>query len=585
MLKMLFKFRGFEWSVLCLGIGLIILGTYLDLEMPQYLAEMITEVQKGAEANQAEIWRQGSIMITFALGSAMTVILCNYIFAVLSAKLSNRLREQIFDKVNSFGESEVKKFSVAGLLTRMAGDTAQVCNFFATAIQFLIKAPLMAFGAAFIILEKSGQLSVITFVATGALLLLVMFLIVVALPKFKSIQTRTDELNLSSRENLNGLRVVRAYNAEKLQENKFNMVNRKLAKTFFSVNISIGILFPFINLLMCAVGLANWWVGSTIMERMPSNEASVFFSNLAVFSQYSVQMIVSFMFLLFVMVQMPRAMVSAKRINEVLSVLPAINDGRGGVRNLSADFAIEFNGVNFCYPGGGFVLKDINFEVKAGERIAFIGSTGCGKTTLVNLIPRLYDATEGEIKLFGANIKDYALNEIHKMVAYIPQKAMLFKGTIRDNVACGFGEQASVMDEEIWQALETAQGKDFVEKLDGKLDFMVAQHGDNLSGGQKQRIAIARGVVRKPNIYIFDDTSSALDYATDAKLRSALNSAVGGAVQIVVAQRIGTVKNMDKIFVLENGVIVGAGRHKELMKSCSVYKEIALSQLSAEELK
>jgi ATP-binding cassette subfamily B protein len=498
--------------------------------------------------------------------------------------LGNRLREEIFSKVNSFGQSEIKQFSVAGLLTRITGDTAQVRNFFATMVQFLIKAPLMALGAAFKISGTNAILSWATFAAIGMLLVLVIILVFIALPKFKSIQTKTDELNLASRETLTGLRVVRAYNAEKYQEQKFDKANKNLAKTFLSVNRSMGIMFPFISFLMCAVSLANWWIGGLLVQDMGSQEATEFIIQLSVVTQYSIQIIISFVFLVFVMVQLPRAIISAKRINEVLKTNPTIVDGEGISKNIDSKYAIEFNGVNFRYPGAEeFVLKGINLQIKRGERLAFIGSTGCGKSTLVNLIPRLYDATEGEIKLFGHDVKKYTLADVRKAVAYIPQKAMLFKGTVRENIA--FGEIGiSVTDKEVWQALEIAQGKEFVKKLSNGLQFQIARGGDNLSGGQKQRIAIARGVVRKPDVCIFDDTFSALDYVTDAKVRSALAESMAGTTQIVVAQRIGTIKNMDRIVVLEDGVVVGIGTHKELLKSCKVYKEIALSQLSKEEL-
>jgi ATP-binding cassette subfamily B protein len=633
MLKMMFRLKGWEWFWLAFAILLILTSTYLDLTMPGYLSKMTAEVQKGAEASQPYIWLNGGIMLSFAIGSAIVLIINNYIFAVLSSKIVKRLRGAVFDKVNSFGDAEIKKFSVASLLTRLTSDTGQVREFFATAIQFLIKAPLMAVGAGFMIFRRSNELSVVTFVATGFLLILVVLLVILVLPKFKIIQSRTDDLNLSSRETLSGQRVVRAYNAEEYQQKKFGVVNERLEDTTLFVNRIMGLLFPFISLLMCGVGLANWWWGSMLIDKMPKGQPE-FFSNLMIFTQYSVQIIMSFMFLVFVMIRIPRAMVSARRIGEVLKTNSSIVDGMGGkkakeveravltakfrqqkdkenkedkenkdnredkdgkedeinaatelLEQLDNPLAIQFNGVNFRYPkADGFVLKGINLDIKAGERIAFIGSTGCGKSTLVNLIPRLYDATEGEIKLFGTNIKNYRLRGIRKRVAYIPQQAMLFHGTVRENIA--FGEiDAAVTDDDIWRALEIAQGKDFVSKLDGGLDFEIAQKGSNLSGGQKQRIAIARGIVRQPKIYIFDDTFSALDFETDAKLRQALSVSVGDATQIVVAQRIGTVKNMDRIVVLDEGVIVGTGTHKELLKNCAVYKEIALSQLSAEELK
>jgi ATP-binding cassette subfamily B protein len=606
---MMFRLKNWEWFWLFFAVGLIIVSTYLDLTMPNYLSKMTDEIQKGTGASQSYIWGNGGIMLAFAVGSACVMIVNNYIFAVLSSKVMKRLRSEIFDRVNSFSDAEIKKFSVASLLTRMSGDTGQVRQFFGSAVHLLIKAPMMAFGAGFMILGKSGRLSLATFIATGTLVLMVMVLVIIVVPKFKVIQKRTDDLNLVSRETLTGLRVVRAYNAEKYQQDRFSTVSQKLAGTSLFVDRSVWLFFPFVSLLMCGLGLANWWIGSVLMNSGAVEQVG-FYSQILVFTQYSVQIIMSFMFLVFVMVQMPRAMVSARRIGEVLSTESSIIDGMGGgkakeiekemlerenniaeIEQLNDPLAVQFNGVNFRYPNAdGFVLKGINLDIRQGERIAFIGSTGCGKSTLVNLIPRIYDATEGEIKLFGTNIKNYRLRGIRRRVAYIPQRAMLFHGTVRENVA--FGDTGfEVTDDDIWHALEIAQAKDFVMKLDGGLDFKIAQNGDNLSGGQKQRIAIARGVVRKPKIYIFDDTFSALDFETDAKLRRALANAVGenkdGCIptQIVVAQRIGTVKNMDRIVVLEDGVIVGIGTHRELLKNCQVYKEIALSQLSAEELK
>ncbi|MDR1917667.1 MAG: ABC transporter ATP-binding protein/permease [Christensenellaceae bacterium] len=604
MLKMVFRLKGWEWFWLAFAVGLIITSTYLDLTMPNYLSKMTDEIQQGENARQSYIWLNGGIMLSFAIGSAIVMIANNFIFAVLSSKVVKRLRGELFDKVNSFSEAEINKFSVASLLTRITSDIGQVREFFASAMHFLIKAPMMALGAGFMILGKSGQLSVATFIATGLLLFMVVTLVTIVVPKFKIIKKYTDDLNLASRGTLTGLRVVRAYNAESYQQDKFGVASNKLAKTSLFVDRSVGLLFPFISLLMCGLGLANWWIGSILMNSGAVDQVS-FFSQIMIFTQYSVQIIMSFAFLVFAMIHMPRAMVSARRIGEVLNTEPTITDGMGGKRakelekqQLAAEnkiaeleqfdnpLAVQFNGVNFRYPNAeGFVLKGINLDIKQGERIAFIGSTGCGKSTLINLIPRLYDATEGEIKLFGTNIKNYRLAGLRKRVAYIPQRAMLFHGTVRDNVAFGVGMNDNITDDDIWRALEIAQAKDFVEKLDGKLDFEIAQHGDNLSGGQKQRIAIARGIVRNPKIYIFDDTFSALDFETDAKLRHALAASVGDATQIVVAQRIGTVKNMDRIAVLENGVIVGIGKHKELLANCKVYKEIALSQLSAEELK
>lgn len=601
---MMFRLKGWEWFWLFFAVGLIILSTFLDLSMPNYITQMTAEIQKGPNAQQSYIWLRGGIMLALAVSSALVMITNNYIFALLSSRIMKRLRSEMFDKVNAFGDEEIKKFSVASLLTRMTSDTGQVRTFFATAIQMLVKAPMMAVGAGLMILTKSSKLSVVTFAATGLLLVLLSVILTIIVPRLKVIQKRTDEINLASRETLTGIRVIRAYNAEKFQEDKFNAASVKLAGTGLVVDRFFGLIFPFVSMLMCMLGLANWWIGAALMERGAVDQVG-FFSQIMVFTQYSVQIIMSFIFLIHTLLQMPRAMVSARRIGEVMGTRSTIVDGIGGktakeqerarlaqenrlaeLEQLNNPLAVQFNGVNFRYPAAeGFVLKGINLDIKQGERVAFIGVTGCGKSTLVNLIPRLYDATEGEIKLFGMDIKHYRLRGIRRRVAYVPQRAMLFHGTVRENVAFGEGMAENVSDEDIWKALEIAQAKDFVSKLDGGLDFKIAQNGDNLSGGQKQRIAVARGIIRKPKIYIFDDTFSALDFETDAKLRHALAASMEDATQIIVAQRIGTVKNMDRIVVLEDGVIVGNGTHKELLKNCQAYKDIATSQLSAEELK
>lgn len=600
----MFRLKGWEWFFLGFAVGLIVLSTFLDLSIPNYIAQMTAEIQKGSGAQQSYIWLRGGMMLALAVSSALVMITNNYIFAVLSSRIIKRLRSELFDKVNAFGDEEIKKFSVASLLTRLTNDAGQVRMFFATAIQMLVKAPMMAVGAGLMILTKSNQLSMATFAATGLLLVVVSIVLIIVMPRLKVMQRRTDEINLASRETLTGIRVIRAYNAEKFQEDKFNAASAKLAGTGLVVDRFFGLIFPFTSLLMCMLGLANWWIGSALMERGAVEQVG-FFSQIMVFTQYSVQIIMSFVFLIHILLQMPRALVSARRIGEVIGTNSTIVDGIGGktarererarleqenrlaeLEQLENPLAIQFNGVNFRYPSAeGFVLKGINLDIKQGERVAFIGVTGCGKSTLVNLIPRLYDATEGEIKLFGMDIKHYRLRGIRKRVAYIPQRAMLFHGTVRENVVFGEGMAENITDDDIWRALEIAQAKDFVSKLDGGLDFVVAQNGDNLSGGQKQRIAIARGIIRDPKIYIFDDTFSALDFETDARLRHALASSMKDTTQIVVAQRIGTVKNMDRIVVLEDGVIVGNGTHKELLKNCRAYKDIAVSQLSAEELK
>ncbi|MDR0384321.1 MAG: ABC transporter ATP-binding protein/permease [Christensenellaceae bacterium] len=565
MFKLLTSLKKGEWVLFIFGIALILGGAYLDLVIPTYLSDMLAELQKGQGAVQGEIIRNGLIMVSMAVGSAFSIIACNYVFAIISARFGNRLRELIFNKVNSFGEIEVKKFSTAGLLTRLINDVVQVRTFFSSSVQFLVKAPFMVVGAVIMILDRSPELSIVNAIGVGSLFLVVIILLIFVMPKFKKIQSYTDELNAASRENIIGIKDIRAYNAEEFQERKFNVKNKKLADTFLFVNSGIGIFFPFISFAMCGVGLANWWLGAIL---------GIDFADISIFSQWGFQIILSFMFLVFVMMQLPRAIVSGKRIKAVLYADYAVADGSLKLDKGSKEPAVVFENVNF------HVLQNINFSVQQGQRVAIIGATGAGKTTLVSLIERFFDCESGVIKLFGKDIKEYDLKDLRSNIAYVPQTAQLFKTSVRENITLGMQKS----DKEIWNALKIAQADDFVKKLEGKLDFQIAQHGDNLSGGQKQRISIARGVLRSPLLYIFDDTFSALDYATDAKLRAALSAETKGATQIIVAQRVGTIRDCDQIIVLDKGHIAAIGKHQYLFKNSPVYKEIALSQLSNEEL-
>jgi ATP-binding cassette subfamily B protein len=499
--------------------------------------------------------------------------------------LGTTLRARLFHKVQSFSMEEIGHFSTASLITRTTNDVGQVQMFIVMGLQMIIKAPIMAVCAIYKIAGKAWQWTFSTAVAVVILLAVVTICVAVSMPKFKKMQQLTDNLNRVTRENLTGLAVVRAYNAEHYQEKKFEDANDELTRTNLFAQRTMSFLMPSIQLIMSGLALAIYWLGAVLINQADMMDRLTLFSDMMVFSQYAIQVVMSFMLLVMIFMILPRAAVSANRINEVLDTEATIQDGIRTEGEPGKKGEITFNHVSFRYPDAeGNILDDISFTAKQGETVAFIGATGCGKSTAVNLIPRFYDATEGEVLVDGVNVKNYTQKALRNKIGYISQKATLFSGTIRSNIAFGDNGQKTPDDGDVKEAVATAQATEFVEKLENTYDGYVAQGGSNLSGGQKQRISIARAIARKPEILVFDDSFSALDYKTDRVLRRRLDESCKNATRIIVAQRIGTIRDADKIIVLDKGKIVGMGRHDELMDGCEVYRQIALSQLSKEEL-
>ncbi len=577
--RLLKNLKWIDYLFIGLVCWLIVLQVWLDLELPVYTRKIMLELAKlqgGMEAEMSVILTNGGYMLACALGSLASAIAVGFCTANLSSRLAFNLRNKIYNKIQGFSLAEINRFSTASLITRTTNDVTQVQIFLAIGTQAIIKAPVLAIWSVFKILETGWEWSTALAVAIGFLLLMVVIIITVAVPKFKKIQTMTDDINRVTDENLNGIRVVRASNAEDFQDKKFGVYNDKLTKTQLFVNRVMGIMSPGMNLLMSGLSLAIYWIGAYIVDDYSK------WANMTVFMQYGIQVIAAFMLLIMIFILMPRALVSAKRINEVLDTKNSIVSGEFKDFNSNRSASVVFDHVSFKYPDAEeYVLKDISFEAKEGETVAFIGSTGSGKSTLINLIPRLYDATEGKVLIDGVDVKDYELESLNRKIGYVPQRGVLFSGTVKSNI--NFGDN-NASDETVKEAISIAQASNFVSKMGNGVDSRIAQGGTNVSGGQKQRLSIARAVARKPEIFIFDDSFSALDYKTDKKLRAALKKHTGKVTKFIVAQRIGTIKDADKIIVLDNGNMVGMGTHEELLKKCSVYKEIALSQLSEEEL-
>ena len=578
-LRLLKNLKWIDYLFLCIACGLIVLQVWLDLELPSYTENIMNELGKlpmGEKVEMSVILINGGYMLACALGSLSSAILVGFFTANLSSRLSYNVRGKVYNKIQGFSLAEINKFSTASLITRTTNDVTQVQIFLAMGMQAIIKAPILAVWSIIKILGKDWQWSVALAVAIGFLLLMVIVIITVAVPKFKKIQTMTDDINRVTDENLTGIRVVRASNAEDFQNEKFEKYNQKLTKTQLFVNRVMGIMNPGMTLLMSGLSLAIYWIGAYIVEDR------MMLANMTTFMQYGIQVVAAFMLLIIIFILMPRALVSAKRINEVLDTKDSIISGEFKDINSNRSASVIFDHVSFKYPDADeYVLKDISFEAKEGETVAFIGSTGSGKSTLINLIPRLYDATEGKVLIDGVDVKEYDLESLNKKIGYVPQKGVLFSGTVKSNV--NFGDN-NADDEEVKSAISIAQASNFVSRMANGVDSRIAQGGTNVSGGQKQRLSIARAVARRPEIFIFDDSFSALDYKTDKKLRAALKKHTGKVTKFIVAQRIGTIKDADKIIVLDNGIMVGMGTHDELLKNCPVYKEIALSQLSKEEL-
>lgn len=573
-----------QYCLLFVVIVLIVLQVFLELKIPDYMSEITILIQSSNSAI-SDILICGLKMLAFALASAVSAVLVGYIVALISAGISKKLRAEIFDKVQNFSSSEIKKFSTASLITRSTNDITQIQNFVVMGLQALIKAPIMAIWAIVKISGKSFQWSIATLVAVLVLFVIVILVTTIVLPRFKKMQTLTDNINRITRENLTGIRVVRAYNAEDYQEQKFETANADLTKNNIVANRVLALLSPTMTAVMSFLPLSIYWIGATIINNAHVVDKLVIFSDMVVFSSYAIQVVMSFVMLVMIFIMLPRASVSAKRINEVLNTKSSIIDGDGAIVSNAEKGTVEFRHVDFKYSDADEkVLEDISFSCKKGEVIAFIGSTGSGKSTLINLVPRFYDATAGEVLIDGVNVKDYKLQDLRDRIGYVSQRAVLFSGSVMTNVALGQNED-EINEEDIHSAIDIAQSSDFVSQMENGINSRISQGGKNVSGGQKQRLSIARAIAKKPEILIFDDSFSALDYKTDKLLRAELKDKLADTTMLIVAQRIGTIKDADKIIVLDEGKIVGEGTHDELLSTCAVYKEIALSQLSEEELK
>lgn len=583
MLKVLKNLTKTEWSYALLAMVFIVAQVWLELTMPDYMSQITMLVQTPGSA-MADILYNGGMMLLCALGSLVAAMLT----AVCSAKIGSNcaaiLRSKLFNKVQSFSSEEIGRFSTASLITRSTNDITQVLMLIVMGLQMLIKAPLTAAWAIYKIAGKSSEWTMTTAAAVVILLAIVGFTICLTLPKFKKMQVLTDNLNRVTRENLNGLRVVRAYNAESYQEKKFDVANSELTSTQLYTQHTMAFMMPSIQLVMSGLSLAIYWIGAVLINSAGMMDKLTLFSEMIVFSQYAIQVVMSFMMLVMIFMILPRASVAAGRINEVLDTKPTILDGKGSLGKKELAGQVEFRNVTFRYPDAEeAVLHNISFTARPGETVAFIGTTGCGKSTVINMVPRFYDATEGEVLVDGVNVKEYTQKQLRNKIGYVSQKAILFNGSVRSNIAFGDNGKDNLEDNLV-SAIDTAQAAEFVQKLDGTYDGYIAPGGTNLSGGQRQRLSIARAICRDPEILIFDDSFSALDYKTDKVLRKALDEKCGKATRLIVAQRIGTIRDADRIIVLEDGNIAGQGTHDELMKNCEVYRQIAYSQLSEEEL-
>lgn len=584
MIKLLKNLPKRNWLMMLFAIGFVVLQVWLDLTIPDYMADITALVQTDG-SKMADIMAAGGKMLLCAFGSLAATVVVAIISSRIASDFSAVLRAKLFNKVQGFSMEEIGRFSTASLITRSTNDVTQVQMFVTMGFQVLVKAPILAIWAVCKISAKSWQWTFSTGVAVAVLLIIVGLCVSIALPKFKKLQELTDDINRVTRENITGINVVRAYNAEKYQESKFETANNNLTKTQLFTSRTMSFMMPGIQLIMSGLPLAIYWIGAYLINKADMMSKITLFSDMVTFSSYAMQIVMAFMMMVMVFIILPRASVAAKRINEVLDTEATIVDGDKDIKDSGIRGEIEFKNVNFKYPDAeDYVLSDISFSVKKGETLAIIGATGCGKSTVINLIPRFYDVTEGEVLVDGVNVKDYKQKELRNKIGYVSQKATLFGGTVKSNIAYGDNGKDGFMESDIVDSVYVAQASEFVEKMDEGYDSYIAQGGGNLSGGQKQRLSIARAVCRHPEIFIFDDSFSALDYRTDRALRSALKKECADATKIIVAQRIGTIRDADKIIVLENGTIAGMGKHDELMKNCEVYRQIAYSQLSKEEL-
>ena len=582
MFRLLKNLNRKDWLLALCCLILVVSQVYFELRMPDYMSQITRLVQTEGSAMK-DILINGLYMVGCALASFVLMGTAGYFSATVSSNFSMRTRKKLFDKVERLDMAEVKQFSTSSLITRTTNDITQIQMVVAMGLQLMIKAPVTAVWAVFKILGKGWQWSVATAIAVVILLCVIGILSAIVVPKFKIVQKLIDRLNGQTRENLTGIRVVRAFNAEDYQENRFNNTNVKLTKQQIFNQKMFSIMQPTMNMVMHSLTLAIYVIGAILISQSIFADKLTIFSNMVVFSSYSIHVIMSFLMLAMILMMLPRAAVSADRINEVLNTKITIKDGNKdeGIEKGT----VEFKNVSFKYPDADeYLLENISFKANKGDIVAFIGSTGSGKSTLINLIPRFYDATDGEVLVDGINVKDYKLEALYNKLGYIPQKAVMFNGTVTSNVSYGENGKGQKDENLIKEAIRVAQATEFVEKMDEGYNGHIAQGGTNVSGGQKQRLAIARAIARQPEIYIFDDSFSALDYKTDAKLRKELKEYTKDATCLIVAQRIGTIMNADKIVVLDEGKVAGIGTHKELLKTCDVYEQIALSQLSKEEL-
>ena len=562
----------------------IVVQVWLDLKLPDYMSE-ITVLVQSEDSTLNDILIQGLYMLGCAFGSLISAVIVGYFSSMIAADFSLDLRKQIFRRVEDFGTEEIKKFSTSSLITRTTNDVTQVEMLIAMGLQMLIKAPIMAVWAISKIVNKSIEWSLLTGGCVVVLLFTIGLLMIIVMPRFQIVQKLIDRINGVTRENLTGIRVIRAFNAENYQKKRFEDVNNELTKTQLFNQRCFAILNPVMNIVMQFLTLGIYFIGAHLIAAAGMVQKITLFSNMVVFSSYGMQVIMSFLMLAMIFMMWPRAQVSARRINEIFDQDISIKDGTFLGNDTKEVGTVEFKNVSFKYPDADdYLLKNISFKANKGDVVAFIGSTGSGKSSLINLVPRFYDATDGEVLVDGVNVKDYTQEALHNKIGYVPQKAVMFTGTVAQNVAYGDNGRSKPTLEEIKKAIEVSQGSEFVSKMEGEYDAHIARGGTNVSGGQKQRLAIARAIARNPEIYIFDDSFSALDYKTDSVLRKELKKYTNSATSLIVAQRIGTIINADKIVVLDKGECVGIGTHKELLKNCEVYKEIALSQLSKEEL-
>lgn len=585
MIKLLKKMKPQDWCYALICIAFIVVQVWLDMTMPDYMQELTVLIETPG-SQMSEVWRAGGMMLLCSLGSVAAAVITAIFSARIGSDLGFALRGSLFKKVQSFSMEEIGKFSTASLITRSTNDIQQVLMFIVMGLQMLIKAPVTAIWAICKIADQEWQWSLATAIGVVIVLSVVGICITLVLPKVRKMQKLTDDLNRVTRENLNGLRVVRAYNAEDYQESKFAAANDELTKTQLFQQRTMAFMMPTMMLVQSGLMLAVYWIGAVLLGSAGTFDGRVaMFGNMMVFSQYGIMIVMSFMMLVMPFMMLPRASVAAKRINEVLDTEPTIHNGTVTEGKPGVVGEVEFKNVSFRYPDAEEdVIHDISFTARKGETVAFIGSTGCGKSTVINLIPRFYDVTGGEVLVDGVNVKDYDECALRNKIAYVSQKATLFSGTVASNIAYGDNGQSAPTEADIADAADTAQASEFIENSPEKYDSYVAQGGANFSGGQKQRLSIARAIARKAEILIFDDSFSALDYKTDRVLRNTLDQKCKDVTRLIVAQRIGTIKDADRIIVLDEGRMVGIGKHEELMQTCEVYQQIALSQLSKEEL-